>query len=92
MNARAAAGLVVASAVGQPHDEARARRLGRAALVEANRIAGDRVLLAAIHVADGAASTGDVERLAAVAAYWSEVGTPAERKPGGGRHGRHGAA
>ena len=81
MNARAAAGLVVASAVGQPHDGARSRRLGRAALVEANRIAGDRVLLAAIHVADGAASTGDEERLAAVAAYWSEVGTPAERKP-----------
>ena len=29
-------------------------------------VAGDRVLLAAIHVADGAASTGDEERLPAL--------------------------
>ena len=79
MNATTAARLVVAAAVGGWADRALARRIGRLALTEANRLAGDGVLYAAIRVADGEASTGDVERLAVIAAHWTERGTPRAR-------------
>ena len=79
MNATTAARLVVAAAVGEWADRALARRIGRLALTEANRLAGDGVLYAAIRVADGEASTGDVERLAVIAAHWTERGTPRAR-------------
>ena len=79
MNATTAARLVVAAAVGEWADRALARRIGRLVLTEANRLAGDGVLYAAIRVADGEASTGDVERLAVIAAHWTERGTPRAR-------------
>ena len=79
MNATTAARLVVAAAVGEWADRALARRVGRLVLTEANRLAGDGVLYAAIRVADGEASTGDVERLAVIAAHWTERGTPRAR-------------
>ena len=79
MNATTAARLVVAAAVGGWADQALARRIGRLALTEANRLAGDGVLYAAIRVAAGEASTGDVERLAVIAAHWTERGTPRAR-------------
>ena len=61
MNATTAARLVVAAAVGEWADRALARRIQPGwRWTEANRLAGDGVLYAAIRVTDGEASTGDV--------------------------------
>ena len=87
MNATTAARLVVAAAVGGWADRALARRIGRLALTEANRLAGDGVLYAAIRVADGEASTGDVERLAVIAAHLDRARDAPRAQPGGCRRG-----